>query len=469
MKAVGYFREPARDRSSLAEQHKAFLDFCARENLNVDGTFADENGDHSHAPGFRQLLTFLRDNDQSDSTSVVVTDVHALGHDLRDAAVRMFEIASLGAHITPLSGDPDIEAALMAAWTSDGDNDRLSDRVRTAMRKQAVNGAVLGRPPYGYKVGARRRLELVPEEKVVVQYIFRLYLKDNMGIRLIARRLNEEAIKTRRGGSWSMVSVRDVLRNRSYLGTYSRFNVRVSGTHPALVTVEEYHAVQERLDARRTSHAPRVASQFLLSGIAHCGYCANKLIGVSRKQSWKRQSGENVSNAYRYYQCESRTNLSICDYHTRRADELETLVRDELTQLFEHGGSFPAAGDVSVRSADQRAERDRLRARLRAIDRRVESYIDAAARGRATMDKMRTLSMTAATERILVEDALEDIEHRMSERISVSERKRQREQRVHTLLETWDTAPFEERQSSLRDALQRIEVLDDAVTLTLRP
>ena len=40
MKAVGYFREPARDRSSLAEQHKAFLEFCARENLNVDGTFA---------------------------------------------------------------------------------------------------------------------------------------------------------------------------------------------------------------------------------------------------------------------------------------------------------------------------------------------------------------------------------------------------------------------------------------------
>ena len=65
------------------------------------------------------------------------------------------------------------------------------------MRK-AVKGEVLGRPPYGYKVGARRRLELVPEEAVVVRYIFRLYLQEGLGIRLIARRLNEEGLNTSR-------------------------------------------------------------------------------------------------------------------------------------------------------------------------------------------------------------------------------------------------------------------------------
>ncbi len=50
-----------------------------------------------------------------------------------------------------------------------------------------------------------------------------------MGIRLIARRLNEEGLKTRRGGNWSMVSIRDILRNRVYLGTYSRFGVKRAG------------------------------------------------------------------------------------------------------------------------------------------------------------------------------------------------------------------------------------------------
>jgi hypothetical protein len=129
-----------------------------------------------------------------------------------------------------------------------------------------------------------------------------------------------------------MVSIRDILRNRAYLGTYSRFGVRVPGSHPSLVLSEDFRMVQDRLNARRTSYAPRVASQFLLSGMAHCGHCGNKLIGVSRKQSWKRQSGEKVSNSYRYYQCESRTNQSVCNYHTRRA--LETEVRAALTRCW---------------------------------------------------------------------------------------------------------------------------------------
>ena len=53
------------------------------------------------------------------------------------------------------------------------------------MRRKAVKGEVLGRPPYGYRVGARRRLELVPEEAIVVRYMFRLYLQEGMGIRKI--------------------------------------------------------------------------------------------------------------------------------------------------------------------------------------------------------------------------------------------------------------------------------------------
>ena len=55
-----------------------------------------------------------------------------------------------------------------------------------------------GRPPYGYHVGPRNRLELVEEEALVVRYIYRLYLHEGLGIRLIARRLNEEGLRTRR-------------------------------------------------------------------------------------------------------------------------------------------------------------------------------------------------------------------------------------------------------------------------------
>jgi hypothetical protein len=382
----------------------------------------------------------------------------------------MFQLEGLGAQVTPIaSNGKDAESALLAAWTSDGAAGRLSDRVRAAMRRKAVKGEVLGRPPYGYKVGARRRLELVPEEALVVRYIYRMYLHEDMGIRLIAKRLNEEGLKTRRGGNWSMVSIRDILRNRAYLGTYSRFNVHVSGTHPPLVSADDFRHVQDRLNARRTAFSPRNASQFLLSGMAHCGYCGNKLIGVSRKQSWKRQSGETVSNSYRYYQCESRTNQSICGYHTRRADALEQQIRDHLSGLFANGGGFPEAGDGAQVLAEQRAELDRIAARLKALDRRLESYIDAAVRGRITKEKMHKLSLQAAAERLAADDVLETATRRLEDQVDEAQRKRAREKSVVRLLDEWEQLPFEQKQATLRDAIGRINVNDDAIAITLRP
>ncbi len=464
MRAIGYFRESVDLGASLAQQNKAFLEFCEHEGYEVAGSFVDASSSNGHAPGFRQLVAFLREPDKG-FVVVVIPSIQALGGDLRDAARRYFQLEGLGAQIAPMTGGAD----LVAAWGDQDGNSRLSERVRAAMRKKAVKGEVLGRPPYGYKVGNRRRLELIPEEAVVVRYIYRLYLNEGMGIRLIARRLNGEDLKTRRGGNWSMVSIRDILRNRAYLGTYSRFGVRVPGSHPSLVSTEDFRMVQDRLNARRTSYAPRVASQFLLSGMAHCGHCGNKLIGVSRKQSWKRQSGEKVSNSYRYYQCESRTNQSVCNYHTRRADDLETQVRDALGAAFADGAGFPQAGDDAAVLAEQHDELDRHRARLRAIDRRIEGYIDAAVKGRLAKEKMHKLSVAAAGERLAVEDAIETVERRIADHLSASDRKRGRERDVTHLLDAWDEVTFPERQSALREAVARVTVSDDqALILTLR-
>ncbi len=469
MRAIGYFRESPQRDQSLAQQNKAFLEFCERQGYEVAGTFVDAASSNGHAPGFRQLVAYLRERDKG-FVIVVVPSIDVLGNDLRDAARRYFQLEGLGAQVAAMTGAADATAEIVTAWGAQDTNSRLSDRVRAAMRRKAVKGEVLGRPPYGYKVGNRRRLELIPEEAVVIRYIFRLYLNESMGIRLIARRLNEEGLKTRRGGNWSMVSIRDILRNRVYLGTYSRFGVKVPGSHTPLVSADDFRVVQDRLSARRTSHAPRVASQFLLSGIAYCGYCGNKLIGVSRKQAWKRRSGERMSNSYRYYQCESRTNQSVCSYHTRRADDLEVQVRQTLSDLFASGGGFPQTGDEAAVLGEQEQERDRLRSRLRSIDRRFEGYVDAAAKGRLSKEKMHKLSVSAAGDRLAVEDALESAERRISEFVDFAGRKRVRERDVARLLDAWDELSFAERHGGLREAINRVTVTDhDAIKITLRP
>jgi site-specific DNA recombinase len=336
------------------------------------------------------------------------------------------------------------------------------------MRRKAVRGEVLGRPPYGYKVGMRRRLELVQEEAVVVRYIFRLYLHESLGIRLIARRLNEEGLRTRRDGNWSMVSIRDILRNRVYLGTYSRFGVRVPGSHPALITPDDFRAVQDRLNARRNNYAKRQPSPFLLAGLVQCGHCGNKMIGVSRRQSWRRRSGSEGQASYRYYQCESRTNQSMCDYHTQRAEVLEEQVRESLGGM---NGEvlLPQAGNEASVRAEWDGEAERMRNRLRLLDRRMEEQLGAASKGRISKEQLRKLSITTASQRLKLEDELDEIDHKLQEQAGASERSRNRQRALAELLDGWASLAIEQKQTLLRDLVGRVVVRDEGMQVLLRP
>jgi hypothetical protein len=365
-----------------------------------------------------------------------------------------------------MDGSNDLGDELLKRWAAARKNGRLGERVRAAMRKKAVKGEALGRPPYGYRVGPRGRLQVVPEEGSVLRYIFRLYLKDGLGIRRIARRLNEEEIRTRRGSLWSMVTVRDLLRNRAYLGTYSRFGVRVPASHPPLISPEDFRRVQERLDQRRPKSSGRQATRFLLSGLAYCGYCENKMIGVTRRQSWRRRSdGEMRSALYRYYQCESRTNRSLCDYHTRRAEALEEEVRRALLDS-------PAQAAAAAEKAEEptiEVQGKQLRDRMRRLDRRLEQFLDAAASGRLNGERLRSLSVEVASQRLTTEEALAERQRRAQMRATEAERRQHQRDALARCREQWDQLTFPERYELLRQLLERIVVRDEGIQVSLRP
>jgi site-specific DNA recombinase len=462
-KAVGYFREDGVGAPSLAEQSRQFLEFCRAERHEVAATFVEAKGQTAERSGYRQLVDFLRGREPG--TIVVVSSIDRLGKDVREAARSYFQVTGLGATVVALSGEKDPTDSLVQGWQGRGKNERLGERVRQAMRRKAVKGEALGRPPYGYKVGLRHRLEPVPDEAALVRHIFRLYTQEGLGIRLISRRLNEEGYRTRRGGNWSMVTIRDILRNRVYLGTYSRFGVRVPGSHTALVSPEDFRKAQDRMAARRTAGGPRNVQPYLLAGLAHCGYCGSRMIGVTRRQSWQRRSDGGTSSAeYRYYQCGSRTNQSMCDYHTRSAAQLEDEVRlstaDALDRLVQ--GEALALGGANLLDDPKR-----LRTRLRQLDRRLEQYLDLASTGRISPERLRALSTDLAQQQLEVEDALAAINRRTRERTARTERMEERREQVNRLRDGWPDLDFAARQELLRDVLERVNVKDDAVEVVL--
>jgi len=465
VQAVGYFREAA--GSSLPEESRRFLEFCKASGFEAAATFIDTKG-NGEAAGYRQLLEFVRQQPQHGFILVAVSSFERLGEGATESARRYFQLASLGANVVSIEDGEDLGQQVVGQWAASRNKDGLSQRVRAAMRRKAVKGEVLGRPPYGYKVGPHRRLTIMPQEGTVVRFIFRLYLKEGLGIRRIARRLNDEGIVTRRGGQWSMVTVRDILRNRAYVGTYQRFGVRVPASHSPLISGEDFQRVQERLDQRRPANLQRDAVPFVLSSLLYCGKCGNRMVGISRRQSWLRKTdGVRQTALYRYYQCESRSSQKPCADQTRRAEQLEDQVLDMLLNRSANAAATDTQ-DLDAALAQAEAQVQRLRDKLRRLDRRLEQNLELASNGRVSGERFKATALSLAAEQITAEQSLAETLRLAQQQVSEAEKRRQRESALRRAQQEWDRLGPLERQETLRDLIDKVTVSGKQVRISAK-
>ena len=296
---------------------------------------------------------------------------------------RVLELDALRAKVVCSDDDmPDPLQQALRHWRKGGVR---GDRIRTAMMNKALRGEGLGKPPYGYAIGSDGRLEVVPEESEAVRLIYRMYNRGGVGLRRIVRSLNEKGVPTRGGRGWSLVTVRDVLRNRTYLGTYTRFGLRVPANHPAIIDREEFRLAQEKMEQGRTRRRMSYPSEpFLLSGLAYCANCGNRMMGVSRRQGWRRKDGTRSVGQYRYYQCQSRANQGTCGYHTWRAGVLEQAVLREARDALERG-------DLAIDAAEYLARKAATGGNGLQSDARFMRELENAAAGFTSLDRLRSV------------------------------------------------------------------------------
>lgn len=274
--------------------------------------------------------------------SVLLSDLSTLSDSPRETVLRLLilEAADIS---TSVMGNLNVDV-LELALEEAKKKKRSSEKIVGGMQARALRGLALGRLPYGYIKGSDGQPAVEPTEEKVVRLIFDLCI-GGKGIRAIVSELNDRGLRTRRGGAWSMITVRDMLRSRFYIGTYDRLGMRVSGNHTSIVSRDHFDQVQARLDAGAAKSGYKKGEPYLLSGLLICGGCGAKMIGVKRRQGWDRKDGTKMTKSYQYYQCGSRTNQSRCGYHSRQASEVESEVMRQLEndgiEMRQSDGSAP--------------------------------------------------------------------------------------------------------------------------------
>lgn len=495
MRAIGYLSQPADVHhprsSSLAQQNAQFLDFCTEQGYEPTATFLDtrpessprQPGTTADAPcsGLDQLLRHLSEIDPG-FTIVVVQSFAHLAPDATQAVRAVLQLRARGAQVVSLDDGPLDEAELPRLWQtalSTGPQGQREQQRRRRLRDRAERGEAVGRTPYGYTVGRDGRYQINDHEADVVRLIFRLYLQDDLGIRRIAQRLNRAGYQTRRGRHWSMISIRDLLLNPVYTGQYEKLGFNVADNHPAIISREDFEAVAQRMEQRRTAPGEGRRGQFLLAGLVWCGESSARMIGVTRRQRWHKADGETVSAVYRYYQSEDRTNRSVGEYHTRRADELEAEVLDHLRSgvngmvaapAILSLNSDPSAADTLA--AETAAAVSRAESRRRSLDRRLAQLLESiSSSSEEPQDPAQALRGDAAAivrEWEAAQDDLTRLRQRVAAQQLEAERQRQHQRRLERLREHWDELDFEQQRDLLGQLVDQIIVYDHGIQTVLR-
>ena len=417
---------PAPRATAIGRQNRRFLDYCEAQGFEVATTFAEEG--KAPAAAFAQLIDYLK-RPEKGFIVVVVPEPATLADDAVVAAARCLQIERLGARSS--SSTPTATKAMLSAPSSrSGRSARRRQRARrcatrcTARPSAAKSSA--GRPT-ATRSAPRNRLELVDDEAVVVRYIYRLYLQEGLGIRLIARRLNEEGLRTRRNRPWSMVSIRDILRNRAYLGTYQRLGVRVPGTHPALVSPDDF---RQRPGAPAATAAPttRRARSAASCSPASC-ICAHL-----RQPHDRRQPRASPGRAAATAASRSRPTATTSANRAPTRASAPTTPSAPTSSRRRCASSSPSSTRGSSRPpATTRAVIAQWQAEAQAPARPPPADRPPArpqprrrAAGKLSGDKLRAQALPVAEERLKVEEELRDAEWRAEHYASAAERRRTR-------------------------------------------
>jgi len=197
-------------------------------------------------------------------------------------------------------------------------------------QQPASEGKVLGRIPFGYVKDIDGGYKIYEPESIIIKEIFSLYVNANYGLRKIAAHLNIKDIKTRKGNPWNIASLRLILTNPIYMGTYRRYRFTKLSNHQPIIDSSIFRNAQDIIASRSPYRKLPKKDFFLLSGLAKCGYCKNSYVGVQKHQYWKTYSSRVNKGSYKYYKCLSNLNENICMSETRSAEKFESNIIERI-------------------------------------------------------------------------------------------------------------------------------------------
>lgn len=410
---AGYFRDSGGDEQDLSVERQVteFRRWLVENDLREGNLFTDPARPGSTIVGRQGFQTMIRHfrSGQAEEKGLAVWRSNRFGRNTNDSQFYKADIRRRGYVIHSLTDKipPDRYGQLieyLLDWKDQEFLETLSIDVASGLRHIVETyGAVPGTPPRGFvrqpvNVGTRRNGQphilhrWVPDETMtpLVRRAYQMLLEGSPLIN----------IQTATGLYGALNSWTTFFRNPLYKGELHYKDLVVEHyCEPVvdLVTWERAQRILDRRAGRRTLtdsertpelHPRRVASPWLLSGLARCARCTAPLNG-------------HVVNDYPYYACSRSIRRRDCDAVKIPARSLEEHILQAIRNLLADPAAIEAAQSLRMQQYEQEvsefpARRSEISTRLENLRRQIARLTDAVAEhghSAALLDKLTALEV----------------------------------------------------------------------------
>jgi site-specific DNA recombinase len=385
---------------SISAQLKGLREYAQTNGHIIVRELVDEaeSGRSAARPKFREMVSLARRQPKV-FDAILVWKYSRFARNREDSVVFKALLRKCGVDVISITEPHDNSPTgrLMEAFIESLDefySQNLGEEVTRGMRESASRGFYLSaRKPYGYRKirvrdGNRERtkLEIEPSEATTVSLIFKSILEGD-GLTEITKDLNRRAVPAPRGKGWSKTGLHEIVSNELYVGTFvwgrnskrGLEPVKTEDAFPAIIDRAAFNRAQALMKDRAPlkSHPRRVASRFLLSGLARCGHCGKALVGQDAK-----------SGKFSYYICGtlSKKGAGSCPAKYLNATRFDRLIieklkeriltPDNLMQLVELANT-----EIDNASRAHQEEKEHVLSQLAETNRRLERLYDVIEQG----------------------------------------------------------------------------------------
>lgn len=296
--------DQAKDGFSINAQKEKLTKYAEANDWKIFDYYIDDGISGKNLDGRPEVTRLLNDVESGRINNVLIYKLDRLTRSVRDLIylIELFEKHNCTFNSQTEKIDTSNAVGRMFVKIigifAEFERENLAERVSFGYEQKTREGNYTntnGVYGYDYIIG-EQKIIVNNEEKELVNRIYDLYI-DGMSLWKIARLLNMERVKTKRGGNWCANTVKSILNNPLYIGKVRygvannlkdrSFEVEGNDVEP-IIDKEKWNLARNIVETRKHYQVRRYPSEnTYFFHVLRCGECGGKMSARQQKQNGK--------------------------------------------------------------------------------------------------------------------------------------------------------------------------------------